>query len=444
MDLNSAVEFSNSTNGSDMLQTMIDEFRTKTQEMGFYDKRVAYSNYHPKMEDELKAAYDETTKLEKDLKKLFTITEVLLEKQEEYENRMSEIKSEYLSENNQYLHNQNKEKDNAILELEQQVNNRDRKVKKLNVEIKNRENRIEELEETIENQDAEIAKLNENLMDNVSELEEKVRSLQDLIEYKDEYINEVQEERDQISSKLDILEKEKDKLENINERLTKDLNDTKSNMTHYRSSCQKLSKELDSASESIQMLENQYEVLLRKQSTQIIKRVDSGTNLESIENQLENSQDDQPQPFEYNTNNLQNDDDEMQGETLDDELAGLENDIEDDNTGMIEGEFDEDAIIDGDFDEQMDFQNQDFNEEIKSGLSEEILEQPHKNSISEGDNMDFINTVQSVNEFGTIEPEISQEKYMSNYAKEQRNINMQTDTINMESEITQTLEKKVI
>lgn len=92
-----------------------------------------------------------------------------------------------------------------------------------------------------------------------------------------------------MGAKLDTVEKEKERLENINERLTSDLAETKSNMTHYRSSCQKLQKELESAGQTIQELDNRYEMLLRSQNTKMISRMNSGSSLGSIENQLEHT-----------------------------------------------------------------------------------------------------------------------------------------------------------
>ena len=77
-----------------MLHNIIDEFKSRAQEMGFYDQRLTLNNYHDNMEDELKAAYDETVRLEKDLQRLVTIADVLVEKTEEYEQRIADIKYE--------------------------------------------------------------------------------------------------------------------------------------------------------------------------------------------------------------------------------------------------------------------------------------------------------------------------------------------------------------
>ena len=122
MDLDSAVKFSVSTNwGQDGdIKKLIDDFRLKTQKMGFYDERMAYNNYHEDMEEELKAAYAETTKLEKEMRQLFTITDVLAEKIDEYEYNIANMKNEkdsayaesgYMKENLEMLLEKENEKD---------------------------------------------------------------------------------------------------------------------------------------------------------------------------------------------------------------------------------------------------------------------------------------------------------------------------------------------
>lgn len=94
IDLSSAVEFSSETCGGEdnYIRKILDEFKLKSQEMGFFDQRMTYNNYHENMEDELKATYDETTRLEKDMRRLLTIADVLFDKVREYEQTIAEMK----------------------------------------------------------------------------------------------------------------------------------------------------------------------------------------------------------------------------------------------------------------------------------------------------------------------------------------------------------------
>lgn len=92
MDLDSAVEFSSAPSGTEVdYKQLLEDFRQKTQEMGFYDQRMTYGSFNEDLEEELKAAYEETQKQDKQLRKLFTITDVLAEKVEEYEHKVIEM-----------------------------------------------------------------------------------------------------------------------------------------------------------------------------------------------------------------------------------------------------------------------------------------------------------------------------------------------------------------
>lgn len=94
IDLSAAVEFSSDAWGGDdnYIRNILNEFKMKSQEMGFFDQRMTYNNYHENMEDELKAAYDETSRLEKDMRRLLTIADVLFDKVGEYEHSIAEMK----------------------------------------------------------------------------------------------------------------------------------------------------------------------------------------------------------------------------------------------------------------------------------------------------------------------------------------------------------------
>ena len=128
MDLDSAVKFSVSTdwNKDGDIRKIIDKFRLKTQEMGFYDQRMTYQNYHEDMEEELRAAYSETTKLEKDMRQLVTITDVLADKLDEYEQNIANMKNEkdniyaesdYMQENVEMLMEKDREKEGKPINI---------------------------------------------------------------------------------------------------------------------------------------------------------------------------------------------------------------------------------------------------------------------------------------------------------------------------------------
>lgn len=86
MDLNSAVQFSpyDSSGNTGDIRKMIDEYRIKSQDMSYSDQRMGYG-YNDNVEEELRAAYDQTSLLEDDRRKLLTISDVLLEQVEDYE-----------------------------------------------------------------------------------------------------------------------------------------------------------------------------------------------------------------------------------------------------------------------------------------------------------------------------------------------------------------------
>jgi len=327
MDLNSAVQFSNDLSwGEDTdIKKIIDEFRIRTQDLGFYDQRMTYNNYHENMEDELKAAYDETIKLEKDMRNLLTITDVLVDKTDEYEQRIADMSNEkddvhsttnYMQENIEAMLEKDRDKDAKILQMEGDLNYKDKTIKKLNATMQQLQYQVQDMEEELENIRDEDSRKKEMLAEKEEEFDDKMRSLQDLIEYKDEHINELQDSLDKLDERLEQFEKERDTLERNLEQSSKDLNETKNNMTHYRTSCQNLSRELHAANDNIIELENRYEILLRKGNDAAIKRMNSNSSLGSIENQLIGSDDEAQQ--------TQPEKEEEPADTLDDELGELE------------------------------------------------------------------------------------------------------------------------
>lgn len=349
MDLNSAVQFSpfGSADASDDIRKIIDEYRIRSQEMGFYDQRMAYGSYNENLEEELKAAYDETSKLENDIRQLVTIADVLVEQVGEYEQKITDMRNEkehvfaetdYMQENMDALIDREKEKDNKILQLEAEITSRDRALKRNDLAIQSLQAKIQQIEEELEEKKEELFKKNEVLVDRETENDDKMRSLQDLIEYKDEHINELQENLDKMDERLEQIEKERDSLERQKEELQKTIADTKDNMAHYRNSCQTLSKELKAVNETLYEVQARYEILQRKETEHMMKRMDSGSSLGSMEGQFMYDPEEKAMVAVPNEQT----EDLLHADTLGDELNELENMADFDNhedMNEMEGDF---------------------------------------------------------------------------------------------------------
>ena len=328
MDLNSAVEFSSDIDWEhqDDIYKMINEFKLKSEGLGYYDQRISHSHFSS-LEEELQSAYDETKRLEDDMRKLVTISEVLAEKVDEYQQKVADIGHEkeyhnaandYMQENIDALMEKDREKDAKLIQMDEENSRKERKIKKLDEVLRGLKGTIEELEEQVEAQKEEIARKNEVIGEKEDEFEEKMRSLQDLIEYKDDHISELQESLNKMDERLDVVEKERDTAERQIEQMQKDLDDTKDNMAHYRTSCQTLNKELNALNESFLEIQEKYNDLQRNNTEAMMKRMHSSSSLGSLENHLITSDDDR------NDKHSNNDENEPQAETLDDELGELE------------------------------------------------------------------------------------------------------------------------
>jgi chromosome segregation protein len=329
MDLNSAVQFSSDINWEhqDDIYKMINEFKIKTEGLGYYDQRMSYNTFHSDMEEELQAAYDETKRLEDDMRKIVIITEVLAEKVDEYQQKVADIGNEkdyqnaatdYMQENIDALLEKDKEKDAKLVQMDEENSRKERKIKKLDEVLRGMKGQIEDLEEQIELQKDEIIKKNEQLAEKDIEFDDKMRSLQDLIEYKDDHISELEESLKKMDERLELIEKERDSAERQIEQLQKDLDETKTNMAHYRTSCQTLNKEYNDLNESFLEMQEKYKVLMRKNNDALMKRMQSSSSLGSLENHLIDSD------GERNNKDHQHEENEFQAETLDDELGELE------------------------------------------------------------------------------------------------------------------------
>lgn len=212
----------------------------------------------------------------------------------------------------------------------------------------------------------------------------------------------MQESLNQLDQRMEQLEKERDNLQRSNEVLKQDIDKTKDNMSHYRSSCQKLSKELESANSSIEEIQHRYEMLLRKEDEKHIQRMYSGSSLGGLEDQLDESEED--------NQNAETQDQEMQEDNLGDELNELEGfdqqeglaegDFgadDDGNDGIIGMEHSDDGLKQFDNDEQNnqdmhiqnDFEQNDnlvineFNNEFNEEAQEELDEITEENNINQ-------------------------------------------------------------
>jgi hypothetical protein len=174
---------------------------------------------------------------------------------------------------------------------------------------------------------------------------------------------------------MEQLENERDTLQRANEGFKQDMVKTKDNMSHYRSSCQKLSKELESANFTIEEIQNKYEILLRKEDEKHMQRMYSGSSLGGIEDQLDKSGEEEEQ-------NAETQDQEMLEENLGDELnelAGFGDDNfvggDDDNDGIIGMDNSDDELqqFDNDIEDHNDLDNQDNHDHFEPNNEVENL-----------------------------------------------------------------------
>jgi len=80
---------------------MVDDYKYKTNDLGFAEKRALQNSYNknigiylfqtnkPILEDELADAYKATNALEKDMKRLVLISEIMLDKYQEFESQIN-------------------------------------------------------------------------------------------------------------------------------------------------------------------------------------------------------------------------------------------------------------------------------------------------------------------------------------------------------------------
>ena len=250
--------------------------------------------------------------------------------------------------------------------------------------------------------------------------------MQDLVEYKDEHINELQESLDKLDERMETLERERDNLERNNEKFQKDISDTKNNMAHYRTSCQNLSKKLTEADENMQILQSKCEMLERQNNEAEMRRMDSGSSLGEIEDQLigDGNGNEQPEIMpeedEFVEDTLG---DEFVEDTLGDELnelEGFDNGV--DNNEVIEG----DEIMEDDK-----FYHE--NDLVDENNCFEAEENPENNLMGNYE-------IESAEAEQILEEEMAQEKQIINVSAHE--IELQTDEIPLSSRKIQTLEKE--
>ena len=240
--------------------------------------------------------------------------------------------------------------------------------------------------------------------------------MQDLVEYKDEHINELQESLDKLDERMEKLERERDNLERNNEKFQKDISDTKNNMAHYRTSCQNLSKKLTEADENMQILQSKCEMLERQNNEAAMRRMDSGSSLGEIEDQLIGDGNGNEQP------EIMPEEDEFVEDTLGDELNELEGFDNGVNNEVIEG----DEIMEDD----KFYHENDLVDENNCFEAEENQE----------NNLMGNYEIESAEAEQILEEEMAQEKQIINVSAHE--IELQTDEIPLSSRKIQTLEKE--
>lgn len=73
---------------------VIEEFKIKSLDFGFSERRALQQSYNTNIESELAEAYNTTRTLEKDLKQLVYLSEFLSDRAKDYEDTITEIKNE--------------------------------------------------------------------------------------------------------------------------------------------------------------------------------------------------------------------------------------------------------------------------------------------------------------------------------------------------------------
>ena len=73
---------------------MIEDYKIKSLDFGFAERRALQQNYNSNIEDELAEAYNATRNLEKDMRQLVSLSEFLSERAKDYEDTINEIKNE--------------------------------------------------------------------------------------------------------------------------------------------------------------------------------------------------------------------------------------------------------------------------------------------------------------------------------------------------------------
>lgn len=86
------IQLDSRTFNSGFITKMIEEYKLKTSDLGFAERRAFENNYNTNIEDELTDAYQATRSLEKDLKQLVQIAEILMDKQSDYEGKVTSNK----------------------------------------------------------------------------------------------------------------------------------------------------------------------------------------------------------------------------------------------------------------------------------------------------------------------------------------------------------------
>jgi len=156
---------------------LIDDFKTKTNELGFTSQRAIERSYNMNIEEELNEAYSATRILEKDMKQLVGISEFLVQKTQEFEEKVAEVtqdRDELTSDSGylQEMYDQVKERE---IEKNDKINSLEKEIEQLqlkNIQLKDSNNWLETQVNNIqqENEDkADVIHESESIIQDASD-----------------------------------------------------------------------------------------------------------------------------------------------------------------------------------------------------------------------------------------------------------------------------------
>ncbi|CAI2359255.1 unnamed protein product [Moneuplotes crassus] len=235
------------------ISKMIDDFKYKVDDLSYTEKKALQNSYNVNIEDELVDAYKAINSIEKDLKKLVSVSEMVLEKCDDYDIKLQSVTQEkqdlasdiqYLQEMYDQVKEREVQKNSKMQDLEQEIENLQNKNKELKQENDWFETKISTLQEETEIKADEIDQEKANTDHIDKKYRDKLSSLRLEIDDKKEEISILNKALENERNSADAIEKQKDKFLKEISALKETNKDIKEKMHHYKKSCRKINDEL--------------------------------------------------------------------------------------------------------------------------------------------------------------------------------------------------------